>query len=136
MYPAKVTSIGPIELGDRIRMTSELPSGSLTLGKNIEICSDCRIDFSGGLEIDDGTLLSSGVKIYTHSHGLEPRSDPIPTELHIGKEVWLGAGAAIMDSVSTIGNGAVIGAAAVLTKNVGDNEIWVGNPAKLIGKKE
>lgn len=53
------------------------------------------------------------------------------SETLIGNDVWIGAGTTVL-SGRTIGNGAVIGAGSVVTKNVGDYEIWAGNPAKFI----
>ena len=56
------------------------------------------------------------------------------TETIIGNDVWIGAGATVLGG-KIIGNGAVIGAGSVVTKNVGDYEIWAGNPAKFIRKR-
>lgn len=55
--------------------------------------------------------------------------------LSIGHDVWIGANAIILPSVSLIGNGAIIGAGSVVTKNVGAYEIVVGNPARIIRKR-
>lgn len=52
----------------------------------------------------------------------------------IGNDVWIGAEALLMPGVQ-IGDGAVIAARAVVTKNVGPYEIWGGNPARLIKKR-
>lgn len=52
----------------------------------------------------------------------------------IKNDVWIGNGATILSGVS-IGDGAVIGAGSVVSKNVGEYEIWAGNPAKLIKKR-
>lgn len=52
----------------------------------------------------------------------------------IGNDVWLGRGATILSGV-TIGDGAVIASEAVVTKDVGDYEIWGGNPARLLKKR-
>lgn len=52
-------------------------------------------------------------------------------DVNIGNDVWIGADATIMSGVS-IGNGAVIAARSVVTKNIGDYEIWGGNPARLL----
>ncbi len=59
--------------------------------------------------------------------------DPFATTI-IGNDVWIGYGAIIMAGLS-IGDGAVIGAGSVLTKNVGPYEIWAGNPARMIRKR-
>lgn len=55
-------------------------------------------------------------------------------ETIIGNDVWIGNNCLIKGGVK-IGNGAVIGMGAVLTKDVGDYEIWAGNPAHLIRKR-
>ena len=52
--------------------------------------------------------------------------------LEIGHDVWIGANAIILPGVSRIGNGAVIGAGSVVTKDVGPYEIVAGNPARAI----
>lgn len=53
---------------------------------------------------------------------------------YIGNDVWIGNNVLIKAGV-TIGNGAVIGMGSIVTKNVGDYEIWAGNPARLIRKR-
>jgi acetyltransferase-like isoleucine patch superfamily enzyme len=53
-------------------------------------------------------------------------------KLEIGNDVWIGEGVIILPSVKRIGNGAVIGAGSVLTKDVEPYTIVVGNPAKAI----
>ena len=53
-------------------------------------------------------------------------------QLTIGHDVWIGHGAIILPSVSSIGNGAVIGALAVVTKDVPPFAVVAGNPAKII----
>ena len=52
----------------------------------------------------------------------------------IGSDVWIGECAMIKAGVK-IGNGAVIGMGSVVTKDVGDYEIWAGNPARFIRKR-
>lgn len=52
----------------------------------------------------------------------------------IGHDVWIGTKAVIKSGVK-IGNGAVIGMGSVITKDVGNYEIWAGNPAKFIRKR-
>jgi len=52
----------------------------------------------------------------------------------IGNDVWIGDRAIIKGGI-TVGNGAVIGMGSIVTKDIGDYEIWAGNPAKLIRKR-
>ena len=55
-------------------------------------------------------------------------------ETVIANDVWIGSGAIILAG-RKIGNGAVIGAGSVVTKDIGDYEIWAGNPARFIRKR-
>lgn len=52
----------------------------------------------------------------------------------IGNDVWIGTNVIIMSGVK-IGNGAIIGAGSVISKDIGDYEIWVGNPAQFVKKR-
>ena len=53
----------------------------------------------------------------------------------IGDNVWIGMNSCILPGVE-IGNNSIIGSGSVVTKNIPENEIWVGNPAKFIRKLE
>jgi acetyltransferase-like isoleucine patch superfamily enzyme len=55
-------------------------------------------------------------------------------DVRIGNDVWFGARSMVMPGV-TIGDGAVIGAAAIVTRNVPDGAIVAGTPAKVIGQR-
>lgn len=55
------------------------------------------------------------------------------TELTIGNDVWIGQSCLILPKVSNIGNGAIIGAGSVVTKNIEPYSIVAGNPARVIG---
>lgn len=82
--------------------------------------------------IGDNVVLNPGVVIGRGDlHGEPGRS----AEFHIGNDVIIGANAAVMGKGGvplTIGDGAVIGACAVVTKDVGPREVWAGNPAQLV----
>ena len=55
----------------------------------------------------------------------------IPAPIHIGKNVWIGSNATVLPGVS-IGDGAIVAAGAVVTKDVPENTIVGGVPAKVI----
>lgn len=57
------------------------------------------------------------------------------TKLVIGNDVWIGQNAIILPSVKYIGDGAIIGAGTIVTKDVPDYSIVVGNPGKIISKR-
>lgn len=71
----------------------------------------------------------------TLNHNMDPahRAETIPKPIHIGKNVWIGDNASILLGV-TIGDGAVIGVAAVVTKNIPEMSVAVGISAKVIKK--
>ena len=75
---------------------------------------------------------------YNDQIGIVPQNTvPLANEnpLSIGHDVWIGFGAAILPNCRLIGNGAIIGACAVVTKDVPAFSIAVGNPAKVIGQR-
>ena len=103
------------------------------IGKNVFINSCCRFQDNGGIEIGDKTMIGPNVTIVTVNHEISPqtRINATPKPVKIGKNVWIGADCTILPGV-TIGENSVIGAGSVVTKNVPDNVIVAGNPAKVI----
>jgi maltose O-acetyltransferase len=113
-------------------------------GQNIRIGShsglgiNCRI--SGPVEIGDHVMMGPEVRILTRNH-LHSRTD-IPMSLQgghveavtIGNDVWIGQSAIILPGVR-IGNGAIVAAGAVVTKDVPDLVIVGGSPASIIGTR-
>jgi hypothetical protein len=69
--------------------------------------------------------------MHLFSHGKGNRSSFSKGDITIGNDVWIGLNCTILDGI-TIGNGAVIAAGSVVTKNVEPYSIVGGNPAKLI----
>ena len=110
---------------------------NIHLGKNVFINAGCRFQDQGGIYIGDGTFIGHNVILATLNHDLNPntRADMYPKPIHIGKKVWIGAGAIVLPGVS-IGDNSVIAAGSVVTKNVPENVVYGGNPAKFIKKIE
>lgn len=104
----------------------------------MELGSDAYIDYSGGVTIGNRVAVSEGAKIFTHNHPVRGGSvnwhkNPIDfSPLEIGSDAWIGASAIVLPRVTRIGRGAVVGAGAIVSENVGDLEVVVGNPAKLV----
>lgn len=106
---------------------------NITVGKNVFINSGCCFQDQGGIEIGDNVLIGQQVVIATLDHDLIPakRANMLPSPVKIGNGVWVGAHATILSGV-TVGDGAVIAAGAVVTKDVPANAVVGGVPAKII----
>ena len=106
---------------------------NLHIGKNVFINSGCKFQDQGGIYIGDGALIGHNVVIATLNHDLVPekRRGMYPKPVTVGKNVWIGSNSTICPGV-TIGDNAVIGAGSVVTKDVPENMVAVGVPAKVI----
>ena len=106
---------------------------NITVGKIVFINSGCHFQDQGGITIGDGTLIGHCVVLATLNHDFSPskRGTLHPAPIVIGKNVWIGANATIVPGV-TIGNGSIIAAGAVVTKDVPENVVVGGVPAKII----
>lgn len=106
---------------------------NISIGKNVFINAGCKFQDQGGITIGDGALIGHNVVLATLNHDLVPekRANMQPGAIVIGKNVWIGANATILPGV-TIRDGAIIAAGAVVTKNVQENTIVGGVPAKVI----
>lgn len=125
-------------IGARMRFfrSHKLKNGKVIVGNNVLLAKEAMIDYSGCVIIEDNVWISERVQIHTHTHTLTDRriyGEGITTNSIILKSgCWIGAGAIILPSVRYIGKNSVVGAGAVVTKNVEDNTIVAGNPASLI----
>lgn len=102
-------------------------------GKNVFINFDCVFLDLGGITIEDGVLIAPKVSLLSEGHSVSPEQRQSLTvgHIHIKKNAWIGAGATILQGV-TIGENAVVAAGAVVSKDVSDNSIVGGIPAKVI----
>lgn len=119
------------------------------IGNNCNICANVLIEnevFVGnnvtvksGVQLWDGVTLEDNVFVgpnVTFTNDLFPRSKNLDWKLSktiVKKGASIGANATIICGV-TIGEGAMIGAGSVVTKDVPSGEVWVGNPAKFLRK--
>lgn len=112
-----------------------LPLG-LNLSSRVTVGWFAELDARGGISVDHDTNISSHVKMITGSHDI---NDPDFTAdfkpIKVGHHCWLGTGDTILQGV-TIGDGAVVAAGAVVTKNIPSYEVWGGVPAKFIKKRQ
>lgn len=108
---------------------------NIHVGENFYANFDCTILDVCEVHIGDNCMMAPGVHIYTATHPLDPDERNSGKEygkpVHIGDNVWLGGGSIITPGIK-IGNNAVIASGAVVTKDVPDNAVVGGNPAKVI----
>lgn len=103
----------------------------LFLGKNVFANHGLTVMSLGTITIDDGVMMAPEVALLTVNH--EPKNIRVVKtgEIHLKKKAWLGARAIILPGV-TVGENAIVGSGAVVTKDVPDNSIVVGSPARVI----
>ncbi|WP_133550106.1 DapH/DapD/GlmU-related protein [Salegentibacter sp. 24] len=104
-----------------------------SIGKNVFINFNCTMLGLGGITIEDGVLLAPNVSLLSEAHPLEPsqRQTLVPKPIHIRKNAWIGANATILPGV-TVGENSVVAAGAVVSKDVPNNVVVGGVPAKVI----
>lgn len=106
---------------------------NIQIGKNIFINACCHFQDHGGVTIGDDCQIGHNVVFATLNHGLVPedRKTTYPAPIILGKNVWIGSNATILQGV-TIGDNAIVAAGAVVTKDVPANTVVGGVPAKFI----
>jgi len=137
-----------ISIGDSCKLNCFLVvegGGSIEIGNNVNIGKKTSIRSSESIKIGDYVLISANVIILdNNSHSLDFKERRIDIDesrngyqqsksspIIIGNDVWIGARAVILKGVK-IGNRSIIAAGSVVTKNVPNDSIYAGNPAKLV----
>ena len=105
------------------------------LGKNVYANAGLKLVDDTHIYIGDYTMLGPNVVLATAGHPIDPqlREKALQYNLpvHIGRNCWLGAGVIVMPGV-TIGDNSVIGAGSVVTKDIPENVVAVGNPCRIL----
>ena len=105
----------------------------IRLGKKVFINSGCMFMDRGGITLDDDVFIGPNVSLITENHAEEPhlRHNVYTKPIHIKQNAWIGAGAIVLPGV-TVGKNSIVAAGAIVTKDIPDNTIVGGNPAKII----
>jgi len=116
----------------------------MKVGENFFANFGCVFLDTAGIEFGENCLLAPGVQVYTSSFPLHPEGrqgfleSAQPEEFYevakpikVGSQCWIGGNAILCPGI-TIGDNVVIGAGAVITKDVPSNVVVGGNPAKII----
>jgi acetyltransferase-like isoleucine patch superfamily enzyme len=104
---------------------------TMRIGKNVFINSNLLAMARGGITIEDNVMIAANVQLISNNHDLYDLLVLSCKPVLIRESAWIGAGATILPGVC-VGRHAVIGAGAVVTKDVPDYAVAVGNPAKVV----
>jgi maltose O-acetyltransferase len=109
---------------------------NLIVGENIYIGEDSWLILRGKLIIKDGTIIGPRLKVHTSNHNYEGNMLPyddkyIVKDVYIERNVWIGADVSIMPGVK-IGEGSIVAACSVITKDIPPFALVGGNPAKIL----
>lgn len=149
--PVSTQFDGPVHWAGRLRLRLghacrlgrdvflETPKGQITLGRNVRVNQGCVLVSYTSVEIGDDTLIGEYVSIRDADHGSAVLNPPVPMRLQehqsrpirIGSDVWIARGAVILKGV-TIGDGAIVAANSVVTKDVPPGSIVGGVPARAL----
>jgi acetyltransferase-like isoleucine patch superfamily enzyme len=107
---------------------------NLRFGRNVFVNHGCTAMDLGGIEIGDDVMIGPNVHLVSAGHPVEPdlrRRQITTAPIRIGRGVWIGAGAMVLQGV-TVGDDAVVGAGAVVTRDVAPRTLVAGVPARVV----
>ena len=107
---------------------------NIRVGRRVFINQACMLSDIGGLEIGDDVMIGPRVSLLSAGHPLDPgrrRRQIVAAPIAIERNVWLGAGATVLQGV-TVGADAVVAAGAVVTRDVPPRTLVAGVPARIV----
>lgn len=129
-------TLGDNSIIEGFGVLQELGTG-LTIGNNVGISANSFISVRGNVVIGNDVIIGPYFSLHSENHVFSSMTEKIRMQgterkgVIIGNNIWIGAKVTILDGVK-IGSGSVIAAGAVVVKNVPDNCIVAGVPAKVI----
>jgi len=108
----------------------------IIIGNNVSIAAFVHIWGQGGVSIGNNVLIASHTAITSLTHNTQSKifnSEVIMKNVTIGDNVWIGAHSVILPGVA-IGNNCIIGAGSIVNKNIPNNTVFAGVPAKELYK--
>jgi acetyltransferase-like isoleucine patch superfamily enzyme len=114
------------------------PGPAISIADSSFIGRGCEFNIREGISIGRGCAIASGCKFIDHDHGvMDAQNGETPGtagKIVICDYVWLGCNVVVLKNVR-IGSNAVVGAGAVVTKNIPNGEVWAGVPARKIASR-
>ena len=133
-YAALLNELLDNNIGDNSTITTPFAGAAfdkIKIGNNVFINNNCLAMARGGITIEDDVMIAGNVQLLSNNHDEYERQILTCEEIIIRKGAWIGAGATILPGV-TIGKYAIVGAGAIVTKDVPDYAVVVGIPAKVV----
>ena len=125
-YTSRVSMSHNIKIEDHV--------DSNTVYSSLASSNGLYINATNGINIAKNVMIASGVKLISANHDFKNRNQHVKSNpIDIEENVWLGANVIILPGV-TIGENSIVGAGSVVTKDVPENVVVAGNPAKFIRK--
>lgn len=133
-YTALLNELLDNNIGENSTITTPFAGAAfdkIKIGNNVFINNNCLAMARGGITIEDDVMIAGNVQLLSNNHDEYERQILTCEEIIIRKGAWIGAGATILPGV-TIGKYAIVGAGAIVTKDVPDYSVVVGIPAKVV----
>lgn len=124
--------MGNIGEGSRVMFPLTVVRGNrVKIGRNVVVMNNSLFMAAGGITIEDDVMVAANVQLISNNHDLYDHQILTCKPVRLKRNCWIGAGATILPGI-TVGENAVVAAGAVVTKDVEDNTVVGGNPAKII----
>ena len=118
---------------------AELGEG-MTLGDRVAVGAGAFLGAQGGITVGDDVIMGPGVRIFSENHATDDVSRPIRAQgvhrarVTVERDCWIGAGATILAGVR-VGEGSVVAAGAVVTRDVPSYAVVAGVPARVVSSR-
>lgn len=141
-----ICETGSLEIGDnaffheRCWILLTMPKPRIKIGKWVFFGRNTVLASKNSVEIGDYSLFAANCYIIDHEHGFSPdnvilNQKSVMQNVKIGRDCYFGTGTIILGGV-TVGDGAIVAANSVVFKDIPPYEIWGGNPARFMKKRE
>lgn len=122
------------EVGEGSRIVAPMTivhGDKVRIGRNAIVMPNSLMMASGTITIEDNVQVAAYVKLISNNHDPYDRMILTCMPVVLKRNCWIGAGAVILPGV-TVGENSIVGAGSVVTKDVPDNTVVAGNPAKFV----